>query len=140
MYSSLRAFLMFILLLALPLQAKCPAVFVFIRGDIVGAVPSEGKIMLQISSSTADDRYSDVKQESSIKNSHFEAKAWFDTFEKMEHEEHVCSRKPGKVAVSLMKGKDAIARTVLSIGKDFKMTSEGDYEVSAPAILTSRVP
>ena len=140
MSSYLRLLLAFLLLIALPVRAKCPALFVFVRGNIVGAVQDEGKIKLQISSSAHDDRPGDVKQESSIKNSHFEAKAWFDTFERMEHEEHVCSRKPGKVVVSLVKGQDVIASRVLTIEKDFKLTSEGDYEVSEPVTLISKFP
>jgi len=138
MSSSLKLFLAFLLLIVLPARAKCPALFVSVRGNIVGAIPDEGKVKLQISSSAHDDRLVDVKQESSIQNSHFEAKAWFDTFEKMEHGEHICSRKPGKVVISLTKGQDVVASRVLTIEKDFKLTSEGDYEVSVPVTLRLR--
>ena len=82
----------------------------------------------------------DVEQESTIQNSHFEVKGWFDTYDRMVHEEHVCSRKPDRVVVSLNIGQTVIDSRELTIEKNFKLTREGDYQVSESVKLTSKMP
>jgi hypothetical protein len=129
----LRCILLLLPVIATPYwaKAKCAAATITLRGDVPGDARLEGKLklLIEVVSATPGDSRKDVRQEVSFQATHFEAKAWFDTFSSIKNEEHECSRQPRLVLLILSEGGKVLDRKTLEIEKEFQRTPAGDYEL-----------
>ncbi len=123
------------LLFLVPSQAKCPWALIRLHGNIDGKVPGNLAFDFSVESATPGDSREKARQESTIRDSHFEATLYFDTFESARNGGHLCARKPRLVTVRLVDATRTISQKVLTIQDDFRRTDEGDYEILQPLVL-----
>lgn len=118
-----------------PMQAKCPWALIRLNGEVNGKASANLRLDFEVESTTPGDSHRKIRQESTIRDSHFDATLYFDTLTSVKDGQHFCSRKPRTVTVSLVEAEQTISRKVLDVEKDFRRTDEGDYEVVQPLVL-----
>ena len=113
--------------------AKCISLRLSLRGQIEG-VASGDKVIVEVASATEGDSHTHVRQETLIKGSAFQVLAWFNTTSNVVSTE-TCDRKPHLVEVKLMGEAQVLDRVALTVERDFRRTSEGDYVLKNPITL-----
>jgi len=84
-------------------EAKCISVRLALSGEIVGST-KDLRVVVEVASATEGDSDTQVQQESSIKKSHFQIFAWFNTTSNVILAK-TCDRLPHLVVVKLMEGR-----------------------------------
>ena len=133
---TIRTLLGFVLALALvqpPTSGKCISLQLPLKGKIEGATKGV-KVIVGATSLTEGDAVSDIRQESSIEESHFRVLAWFNTTSNLVSEE-TCDRRPGVITVKLMRGDHVLDHRTLAVETTFRLTKKGDYELKEPITL-----
>lgn len=125
--------LLVVAMVHLPSLAKCVSLQITLEGVIER--PTKGlKIVVEVGSATNGDSVTDVRQESSVKESRFRALAWFNTTSNVVSVE-TCDRRPHLVTVKLIQGEQVLDRQTLTVETDFRRTKKGDYELKKPITL-----
>ena len=114
-------------------MAKCISLQLTLKGEIVGATKDQ-RVIVEVTSATPGDSATDVRQNSSIKDSHFRVLAWFNTTSNVVSVE-TCDRTPHLVVVKLVEGDQVLDRQTLTVETDFLRTKSGDYELKRPITL-----
>jgi hypothetical protein len=116
-----------------PAIAKCISLQLTLKGEIDGAT-KDSKVVVEIASATHGDSVTEVRQESSIKESHFRVVGWFNTTSNVVSAE-TCDRRPHLVTVKLAEGEQILDQQTLTVETDFRRTKAGDYELKKPIVL-----
>jgi hypothetical protein len=130
---ALILFLLVVSLVQLPAEAKCVSVRLALSGEIVGST-KDLRVVVEVASATEGDSDTQVQQESSIKKSHFQIFAWFNTTSNVISAE-TCDRLPHLVMVKLMKGEQVLDRQTLTVERDFHRTKSDDYQLKRQITL-----
>ncbi len=121
-------------------DAKCAAATITLKGDLREGPQQASKLLIEITSTTPGDARRNVRQEVSIRTTHFEATAWFDTFTRIEKGRHLCDRQPRSVILTLFDGDKVLDRVTLDIEKDFQRSPDGDYILKRSVTLGESKP
>jgi hypothetical protein len=92
------------------------------------------RVVVEVASATEGDSDTEVRQESSIKESRFQISAWFNTTSNVISAE-TCDRLPHLVIVKLMKGEQVLDRQTLTVERDFRRTKSDDYQLKRQITL-----
>jgi hypothetical protein len=130
---NLLRFLLAIAFLQSTTVAKCISLQLKLEGKIEG-VTKNLRVVVEVTSATPGDSATDVRQETSIEDSHYRVLAWFNTTSNVVSEE-TCDRSPHLVVLKLMEGNQILEQHTLTVETDFRRTKKGDYEMKKPIIL-----
>ena len=125
--------LLVVALVQLPVVAKCVSLELALNGEIVGPT-KDLRVVVEVASATEGDSDTEVRQESSIKESRFQISAWFNTTSHVISAE-TCDRLPHLVIVKLMKGEQVLDRQTLTVERDFRRTKSDDYQLKRQITL-----